>query len=177
MSISRRRSLGALSHSTRSRLPIPDSLRLDFDSWWHNRYPGARSDSESYVYIYTFDQELMQDWSWSSKYLRQPEILSYLEHVSERYNIKQLIQFNTTLKGLAWDDSTNTWTVSSVEGESWTARYVVTAIGVLSQINYPNIPGREKFKGEKYHSGAYPQGVTYEGKRVGVIGTGNYSRE
>ncbi|KAI9016651.1 cyclohexanone monooxygenase [Hyaloraphidium curvatum] len=142
-------------------------------TWWHNRYPGARSDSESYVYIYTFDQELMQSWEWKEKYLRQPEILSYLEHVAERYKLKELIDFNTEFTGCAWDEDKKIWTVDCKDGKVYTAKYLVTAIGVLSQINWPAIPGREKFKGDLYHTGAYPANVDLTNKVVGLIGTGS----
>ncbi len=137
------------------------------------RYPGARSDTESFIYCFSFDKQLLQDWSWKEKYLRQPEILSYVNHVVERYDLAKDYDFNTELESFVWDDSASCWVLTSGDGKVMRARYVITAVGLLSKINYPNIPGRETFAGAQYHTGAYPEGVDLTGKRVGLIGTGS----
>jgi len=143
-------------------------------TWYWNRYPGARCDSESYIYCFSFDKQLMQDWEWSGKYPEQPEILRYLNHVADRFDLRRNIQFNTRVTALHFDEATNRWLVQTDQGDTVTAKYVVTAVGCLSSGQIPNIPGRESFAGEMYHTGAWPHdGVDFTGKRVGVIGTGS----
>jgi len=143
-------------------------------TWYWNRYPGARCDSESYIYCFSFDKQLMQDWEWSGKYPEQPEILRYLNHVADRFDLRRNIQFDTRVTALHYDESTDRWTVQTDRGDTVTAKYVITAVGCLSSGQVPNIPGRESFKGDSYHTGAWPhEGVDFAGKRVGVIGTGS----
>jgi cyclohexanone monooxygenase len=142
-------------------------------TWYWNRYPGARSDSESFVYSYSFDKDLLQDWEWSERYLKQPEILSYFEHVTDRFDLRRDIQLNTAVTAAHFDEANNVWTVSTDRGDRYVCRYLVTAVGLLSAINVPNFKGRETFKGEQHHTGAWPEGVTLAGKRVGVIGNGS----
>jgi cation diffusion facilitator CzcD-associated flavoprotein CzcO len=143
-------------------------------TWYWNRYPGARCDSESYIYCYSFDKDLMQDWEWSGKYPEQPEILRYLNHVADRFDIRRNIKFETRVTAASWDDAAARWTVTTDQGDEVTARYLVTAVGCLSSGQVPNIPGLESFQGEWYHTGAWPHdGVDFTGKRVGVIGTGS----
>jgi cation diffusion facilitator CzcD-associated flavoprotein CzcO len=143
-------------------------------TWYWNRYPGARCDSESYIYCFSFDKQLMQDWEWSGKYPEQPEILRYLNHVADRFDLRRNIQFETRVTALHYDESTDRWQVETDQGDKVTAKYVVTAIGCLSSGQIPKIPGRESFQGESYHTGAWPhEGVDFTGKRVGVIGTGS----
>jgi len=142
-------------------------------TWYWNRYPGALSDTETQVYCYSFDKELLQSWDFDTSYVNQPKILSYLNHVAERFDLRRSIAFNTGITGAHFDETNNLWVVRTDRGTTHTARFLVTAVGLLSVINYPNIPGRESFRGEMYHTGAYPQDVTYAGKRVGVIGTGS----
>ena len=143
-------------------------------TWYWNRYPGARCDSESYIYCYSFDKDLMQDWEWSGKYPEQPEILRYLNHVADRFDIRRNIKFETRVTGAHWDDVAKRWTVTTDQGDEVRARYLVTAVGCLSSGQVPKIPGLEAFAGDWYHTGAWPHdGVDFTGKRVGVIGTGS----
>lgn len=142
-------------------------------TWYWNRYPGALSDTETYLYCYSFDQELLQDWQWNTRYVDQPSILSYLEHVADRFDLRRNIRFNTGITAASFDEHNNVWTVETDQGEQFTARYLVTALGLLSATNVPNIAGRQNFSGEQYHTGAWPEGVDLRNKRVGVIGTGS----
>jgi cation diffusion facilitator CzcD-associated flavoprotein CzcO len=142
-------------------------------TWYHNRYPGAMSDTESFVYRYSFDREHLQEWEWNTRYLDQPDILAYLDDVVDRHDLRRDIQLNTSVEALAFDEATDTWTVTTGDGESRTARYVVNALGLLSKTNLPDIKGRDTFRGTLAHTGAWPQDLTLDGKRVGVIGTGS----
>ena len=143
-------------------------------TWFWNRYPGARCDSESYVYCFSFDDDLLQEWNWSGKYPEQPEILSYLNHVADRFDLRSGIQFNTSVTAARFNDDTGLWDVETDQGDHVTAQYVVTAIGCISTGQIPQIPGLDSFEGEWHHTGAWPhEGVEFEGKRVAVIGTGS----
>ncbi len=143
-------------------------------TWYWNRYPGARCDSESFYYSYSFSDELQQEWRWSSKYPEQPEILAYLEHVADRFDLTKDIQFETKVTAAIYNDDTADWTVETDAGEAFTAQYLVSAVGCLSAANLPDIPGRDKFTGESYHTGMWPkEGVDFKGKRVALIGTGS----
>ena len=143
-------------------------------TWFWNRYPGARCDSESYVYCFSFDDDLLQEWNWSGKYPEQPEILSYLNHVADRFDLRSGIQFNTSVTAARFNDDTGLWEVETDQGDHVTAQYVVTAIGCISTGQIPQIPGLDSFEGEWHHTGAWPhEGVEFEGKRVAVIGTGS----
>ncbi|PRZ41715.1 cation diffusion facilitator CzcD-associated flavoprotein CzcO [Antricoccus suffuscus] len=142
-------------------------------TWYWNRYPGALSDTESYVYRYSFDKELLQEWEWDTRYLQQPQILAYLGHVVERYDLARDIQFNTGITGILYDDASGRWTLKTDTGETFTARFVVTALGLLSRTNIPDIKGIETFAGDMVHTGAWPDQHDFSGKRVGVIGTGS----
>src|ERR1700712_5408526 len=101
-------------------------------TWYWNRYPGARCDSDAYIYCFTWDKQLLQQWQWSERYPEQPEILRYLEHVVERHDLKRDMQFNTRITGGEFNDATNLWTVHTDKGESVTARYLIAAVGSLS---------------------------------------------
>ena len=143
-------------------------------TWYWNRYPGARCDSESYIYCFSFDDDLLQEWNWSGKYPEQPEILRYLNHVADRFDLRSGIQFNTRVTAAHFNDDRGLWEVQTNQGDRVTAQYVVTAIGCISTGQIPNIPGLDSFEGESHHTGAWPHdGVEFEGKRVGVIGTGS----
>jgi cyclohexanone monooxygenase len=142
-------------------------------TWFWNRYPGARCDSDAYIYCFTWDKQLLQEWEWSERYPEQDEILRYLEHVAKRHDLKRDIQFNTSVTGAEFDETTNLWTVRTDNGEEVTARYLVAAVGTLSATNMPQFKGLEKFKGKWYHTSRFPQtGVDFTNKRVGVVGTG-----
>ncbi|MGF1595840.1 MAG: flavin-containing monooxygenase [Acidimicrobiales bacterium] len=143
-------------------------------TWYWNRYPGARCDSESYMYCFSFDHDLMQEWEWSGKYPEQPEILRYLNHVADRFDLRRNIQFETRVTAAHWNEITSRWEIETDRGDQVTARFLVTGIGCLSAGNVPDIPGRDTFAGEAYHTGSWPhEGVDFAGKRVGVIGTGS----
>ncbi len=141
--------------------------------WYWNRYPGARCDCESYYYSYSFSRELQRDWRWSLRYSEQPEILRYLNHVADRFDLRPHIRFSTTLRDARFDERTDFWELSFDHGPPVSARYVVSAMGCLSEIKPPDIPGLENYRGEVLHTAAWPHhAVTLTGKRVGIIGTG-----
>ena len=142
-------------------------------TWYWNRYPGARCDSDAYIYCFTFDKQLLQEWEWTERYPTQPEILRYLEHVAKRHDLKRDIQFSTKVTGGEFDENTNLWTVHTDKGERVTARYLIAAVGTLSATNMPQFKGLEKFKGKWYHTSRFPkEGVDFTAKRVAVVGTG-----
>jgi cyclohexanone monooxygenase len=142
-------------------------------TWYWNRYPGARCDSPSYVYCYTFDRNLLQEWEWSERYPEQDEILRYLEHCAERFDLKPDIDFGQYVNSTEFDEKTNLWTVRTEQGNEYTARFVIAATGCLTASNMPNIKGIESFKGKSYHTSRWPHdGVDFTAKRVAVIGTG-----
>jgi cyclohexanone monooxygenase len=143
-------------------------------TWYWNRYPGARCDSESYMYCFSFDKDLMQEWEWSGKYPEQPEILRYLNHVADRFDLRRNIQFNTRVTAAHYNETTNRWEITTDQGEKVAAKFLITGIGCLSAGQIPDIPGRDSFEGEAFHTSAWPhEGVDFAGKRVGVIGTGS----
>ena len=143
-------------------------------TWYWNRYPGARCDSESHVYWYTFSPELMREWEWSERYPGQVEILRYLNFVADRFDLKRDIRFNTRVVAASYDEQANRWQVRTKEGETYVVKFLITAVGCLSTANVPDFPGLENFAGDWYHTGQWPhEGVNFTGKRVGMIGTGS----
>jgi cyclohexanone monooxygenase len=145
-------------------------------TWYWNRYPGARCDVESMQYSYSFSDELQQEWDWSERYAPQPEILKYANHVADRFDLRRDIQFDTRVISAELDESTNLWSVTTSDGKTVTARYVVLATGCLSNARKPDIKGLGSFKGKVYHTGNWPhEPVDFTGLRVGVIGTGSSS--
>src|SRR6267154_47009 len=142
-------------------------------TWYWNRYPGARCDSDAYIYCFTWDKQLLQEWEWSERYPEQHEILRYLEHVAKRHDLKRDIQFNTSVTGAEFDETTNLWTVRTDNGEEVATPYLIAAVGSLSTTNIPQFKGLDKFKGKWYHTSRFPHtGVDFTNKRVGVVGTG-----
>jgi cation diffusion facilitator CzcD-associated flavoprotein CzcO len=142
--------------------------------WYWNRYPGARCDVESVDYSYSFDERLQQDWNWSEKYATQPEVLRYLNHVADRFNLRPDITFGTRVTDAILDEGTLRWEIRTDTGEVVSARFMVLAVGPLSNANIPAVEGMESFAGEIYHTAHWPhQGVDFTGQRVGVIGTGS----
>ena len=142
-------------------------------TWYWNRYPGARCDSDAYIYGFTFDKQLLQEWEWTERYPEQPEILRYLEHVAQRFDLKRDIQFGTRVTGAEFDEKAKRWTVHFDHGQDVSARYLIAAVGSLSTTNMPQIKGLEKFQGKWYHTSRFPHdGVDFTNKRVGVVGTG-----
>ncbi|RZT89007.1 cation diffusion facilitator CzcD-associated flavoprotein CzcO [Pseudonocardia sediminis] len=142
-------------------------------TWYWNRYPGAMSDTESFVYRYSFDEQMLQEWDWDTRYLNQPDILAYLQAVVDRHDLGRDIQLDTGIDSAVYDEANGVWTVTTDDGATVTARYVVTALGLLSRTNFPDITGRDSFEGTLVHTGAWPADLTTDGKRVGVIGTGS----
>ncbi|HUB13234.1 MAG TPA: NAD(P)/FAD-dependent oxidoreductase [Acetobacteraceae bacterium] len=143
-------------------------------TWYWNRYPGARCDSESHVYWYTFSPELMQEWEWSERYPGQAEILRYLNFVADKFDLKRDIRFDSRVTAAQYDAAANRWRVSTEQGETFVAKFLVTAVGCLSTANVPTIPGLRDFQGDWYHTGQWPhEGVDFTGRRVGMIGTGS----
>jgi cyclohexanone monooxygenase len=143
-------------------------------TWYWNRYPGCRCDVESLEYSYSFSDELQQKWHWPERYGTQPEILRYVNHVADRFDLRCSIEFNTRVKQAVFDDKTNTWSIKTDTGKTVTARYCIMATGNLSTPRKPNIAGLDRFEGKWYHTGLWPhEGVDFMGLRVGVIGTGS----
>ena len=143
-------------------------------TWYWNRYPGARFDSESYSYGYSFSQELLDEWDWSEHFAAQPETLQYLNYVVDKFDLRGYMQFGCEVTRCTYDDDARLWTVELKHGRKLTCRFLLTAIGILSAPTLPRYEGMEKFKGKSFHTFHWPEDpVVLEGKRVGVIGTGS----
>jgi cation diffusion facilitator CzcD-associated flavoprotein CzcO len=143
-------------------------------TWYWNRYPGARCDSESWSYCFQFDDGLVAEWEWSERYPRQPEILRYLNHVADRFDLRRSIAFETRVTAARFDEARDLWVVTTDRGETHEARFLVTAVGCLSAANIPAIAGLETFRGRWVHTGEWPEGgVEFAGLRVGLVGTGS----
>jgi cation diffusion facilitator CzcD-associated flavoprotein CzcO len=143
-------------------------------TWYWNRYPGARFDSESYTYGYLFSKELFEDWEWQEHFAEQPETERYLNHVVDRFDLRRDIRFGARVASAEYDASSGKWTVVLGDGTELRARFLVAATGVLSVPYFPDVPGRDDFRGESYHTGRWPaEPVDLAGKRVAVIGTGS----
>jgi cation diffusion facilitator CzcD-associated flavoprotein CzcO len=142
-------------------------------TWYWNRYPGARFDSESYTYGYSFDEELLQDWSWSEHFAPQPETLRYLNHVADRFDLRRDIRFGSRVAAAQWDEARRRWEIVLEGGERFDCRFLVTAVGPLSADTLPRITGTGRFRGQSFHTYRWPhEPVDFAGKRVAVIGTG-----
>ena len=143
-------------------------------TWYWNRYPGARCDSESLSYSYSFLPELDQAWRWPQRYSEQPEILKYIEHVATTLDLRRHFRFDTRVTSASFDSASNLWTIGTEPGDRVTARFLIMATGCLSVPNWPAIDGIERFRGDRFHTGRWPhEGVDFSGKRVAVIGTGS----
>ena len=143
-------------------------------TWYWNRYPGARCDSESHSYAYYFSKELLNEWEWSERYPQQPEILRYLNHVADRFNLRSDIVLGTKVQSAHYSDADKRWHVTTDQGQTYVAKYFITAVGCLSSANIPSIAGLEAFEGQWFHTGEWPhEGVDFTGKKVGVVGTGS----
>ena len=142
-------------------------------TWYWNRYPGARFDSESYSYGYSFSQELLDEWDWSEHFASQPEILRYLQHVARKFDLIRHIQFSSDVQSAIYDDTTRSWKIQLQNSDTYTSRFLITGIGLLSEPTLPNIEGIESFTGDSFHTSRWPHTpVSFSGKRVAVIGTG-----
>lgn len=143
-------------------------------TWFWNRYPGARCDVESLEYSYSFSDELQQEWKWPERYGNQSEILRYINHVADRFDLRRDIQLNTRVTSAVFDPTTNRWTVATDRGDVVSAQFCIMASGNLSTPRVPEFAGLKSFEGKWYHSGLWPtEGVDFTGLRVGVIGTGS----
>lgn len=142
-------------------------------AWYWNAYPGARCDVESLLYCYSFSPELDAKWCWSERYPEQAEIQRYIGFAADMWDVRKAICFNSWVKGASWDESTNLWSVFLDTGDTLRAKYLVMATGPLTTVVWPDIPGIEDFKGERYHTARWPKDVSLAGKRIGVIGNGS----
>lgn len=142
-------------------------------TWFWNRYPGALSDTESFCYRYSFDKDLLKQGKWTSRYLTQPEIIEYLNGFADKYDLRRTYRFNTKVAATHFDERTGLWRVTTDRGEQVTAKYLVTGLGLLSATNKPAFQGVDSYRGQIFHTGAWPEGVELSGKRVGVIGNGS----
>lgn len=164
-------------HSLRDRLGL--SVRVLEQAgdvggtWYWNRYPGARCDIESFNYSYSFSEELQQEWTWSERFAAQPEILAYLNHVADRFDLRRDIQFDTRVDSAVWDGVAH-WEIGADDGKRVRARYLVTATGITSVPKENEFAGIEDFAGNVYSTSDWPhEGVDFSGRRVAVIGTGS----
>jgi len=142
-------------------------------TWYWNRYPGARFDSESYSYGYSFSKELLEEWEWSEHFAGQPETLRYCRHVADKFDLRRDIQFRSRVTTAVYDEATRSWTITLEDGSRYSTRFLITAIGPLSTPTLPRIEGVDSFKGQSFHTARWPkEPVDFAGKRVAVIGTG-----
>jgi cation diffusion facilitator CzcD-associated flavoprotein CzcO len=143
-------------------------------TWYWNRYPGARLDSESWSYSYSFSEELLQEWEWTESFVGQPELERYLNYVADKFELRPHIRLGARVRSAIFDEETNRWNVETEDGRRANARYVIAATGLLSANFIPDIPGIESFEGQSFHTSRWPhEPVDFTGKRVGVIGTGS----
>jgi cation diffusion facilitator CzcD-associated flavoprotein CzcO len=142
-------------------------------TWYWNRYPGARFDSESYSYGYFFSPEILAEWNWSEHFAGQPETEAYLNFAVEKLELRDQMQFGTRIASTVFDEPSATWTLTTDDGTQLRSRFVISATGVLSVPYWPSIPGRERYQGAAHHTGQWPkEPVDFAGKKVAVIGTG-----
>ncbi|MEZ5279289.1 MAG: NAD(P)/FAD-dependent oxidoreductase [Acidimicrobiales bacterium] len=142
-------------------------------TWYRNRYPGSRFDSESYTYGYSFSQELLDEWHWNERFSPQPENLRYLNYVADKFDLRKHMRFNSRVVSMQWDEDANLWHLFLEDGTEFKSWFVITTIGLLSAPTLPRIEGMETFAGEAHHTFYWPsEPVPMEGRKVGVIGTG-----
>jgi cyclohexanone monooxygenase len=142
--------------------------------WYHNGYPGARCDVESFDYSYSFSPELEQEWRWSERYATQPEILRYIDHVADRFDLRKDVVLNTRMTSAVYQEAEGRWLVSASTGRQWSVQYLILCLGQLSTTKMPGYPGQDRFKGRIIHSGEWPKDhVDFKSERVGIIGTGS----
>jgi thioredoxin reductase len=142
-------------------------------TWYWNRYPGARFDSESYTYGYAFSEDLLRDWNWSEHFAPQPETERYLNHVVDRFDLRRDIQCGSRVRAAAWDEATRHWDITLDDGQAYRCRFLVTAVGPLSADTLPRFEGIASFRGRSFHTYRWPhEAIDFAGKRVAVIGTG-----
>ncbi len=155
-----------------------DAIVLEADedlggTWYRNRYPGCRFDSESYTYGYSFSRELLDEWHWKERFSSQPENLRYLNFVVDKFDLRRHMRFDARVEAMRWDEDRRNWQLDLATGEVYTARFVITGIGVLSAPTLPRYEGMEEFEGDAFHTYWWPkEPVPLAGRRVGVLGTG-----
>jgi cation diffusion facilitator CzcD-associated flavoprotein CzcO len=155
-----------------------DAVVLEADedlggTWYRNRYPGARFDSESYTYGYSFSRELLDEWHWKERFSPQPENLRYLNFVADKFDLRRHMRFGCRVERMDWDEDARLWHLRLGTGEAVTARFVISCVGVLSTPTLPNYPGMDDFEGDAFHTYWWPkEPVPLEGRKVGVVGTG-----
>jgi cyclohexanone monooxygenase len=143
-------------------------------TWYWNRYPGARCDVESLDYQYSFSDDLQREWNWTERYATQPEILKYVNHVADRFDLWRHIQLETRVTSARFNESTSRWEVETDRGDRYTAKFCIMATGCLSAARVPDYKGLDSFEGNWYHTGQWPhEGVDFSGQTVGIIGTGS----
>jgi acetone monooxygenase len=142
-------------------------------TWYWNRYPGARFDSEAYIYQYLFSEELYKGWSWSERFPGQPEIERWLNYVADNLDLRKDIRFSTTISSAVFNEATQRWTITTDTGDVIDAQFLITCCGMLSAPLTSMFPGQETFKGRLVHTGRWPkENIDLAGKRVGVVGNG-----
>ncbi|MDA9241695.1 NAD(P)/FAD-dependent oxidoreductase, partial [bacterium] len=150
-----------------------DAIVLEGDddlggTWYRNRYPGARFDSESYTYGYSFSQELLDEWHWNERFSAQPENLRYLNFVADKFDLRQHMHFNARVTTMTWDDVAREWTIELQSGETYIAKFVITSLGPLSMPTLPRYDGMDEFAGESFHTYHWPEEpLDLSDKRVG----------
>ena len=142
-------------------------------TWFWNRYPGARCDVESVDYSYSWDDDLQEEWDWTEKYPAQPDILAYLKHVADRFDLRKDIELNTTITSATWDESQGQWTAETGDGRVYRARFLLMAVGCLSVPKDIDLPGFADYSGEVLRTWNWPEGEDLAGKKVCVVGTGS----
>ena len=141
-------------------------------TWFWNRYPGARFDSESISYGFSFSQEVLDEWSWSEQFAPASETRKYCQFVTDKFDLRKDMQFDTTIETAEFRETSSSWELTDKHGQAYTCRWLMTAMGVLNEPTLPNIPGVDEFKAASFHTARWPDGVSLEGKRVGIIGVG-----
>ena len=141
-------------------------------TWYWNRYPGARFDSESVTYGYSFSRELLEEWDWKERFSAQPETLRYLNYVADKFDLCRHMQFGVVVESATWDEPGRRWIVHLDDGRELSCRFLITAIGLLSSPTLPRYEGLDDFEGQSFHTYDWPAEVDLAGKRVGVVGTG-----
>ncbi|KAK1993144.1 phenylacetone monooxygenase [Colletotrichum falcatum] len=155
------------------RVKVLEAGSSEGGTWFWNRYPGARFDSESYSYIFSFSQEVLDEWNWTEHFSPQPETLRYIHYLTKKFDLKKDMQFNTRILSARFQEDSTSWLLTDSNGVSYTCRYLVTAMGILNEPTLPNIPGVHDYNGKAWHTARWPSdGASLEGKRVAVIGTG-----
>jgi cation diffusion facilitator CzcD-associated flavoprotein CzcO len=142
-------------------------------TWYWNRYPGCRFDSETISYCYSFSEEILQEWDWTETFSSQPETLKYLHFVADKLDLRKDIEFNQRVVEATYCEPDNSWTVRTATGQTWNGKYLITALGVLSMPTLPKFPGMETFNGMSFHTADWPKTpMDLTGRRVAVVGTG-----